>query len=453
MTQLLNRIKILTERLNSLQPIAEDRKKILDKKFRLEFNYNSNHLEGNTLTYGETELLLIFAQTTAIGHEFREYQEMKAHDLAFALIQEWALNKERPLAETDIKELNRIILVEPFWKEAITIEGQPTRKLIQIGDYKQFPNSVRLTNGAIFEYTKPTETRFEMGELIEWLRAEERVGKLHPVELAALFHYKFVRIHPFDDGNGRISRLLMNYILLGANLPTVIIKSHDKKNYLRSLREADAGDPQAFVDYIAAQLVWSLEMSIKAAKGENINEPGDLGKKMTVLKQKFFGDADAKVIERKSHDTVLRLLAGPVMGLLNAWQEKLEEFDVFFLTRNVGLAIDNGGVLKGSSLPHLLQDAMEEIGRVSVQKFILPKAIFFGSTTVGLRKGDKNVNVNAGDVRIEFFDSGYAIGYTGAPAPIEKLYDQILSETEVDSIVETLGTHLYDIVENLLVPK
>ncbi len=60
MSQLLKTIKILTEKLSSLAPIAEDRKRTLDKKFRLEFTYNSNHLEGNTLTYGETELLLLF---------------------------------------------------------------------------------------------------------------------------------------------------------------------------------------------------------------------------------------------------------------------------------------------------------------------------------------------------------------------------------------------------------
>jgi hypothetical protein len=141
------------------------------------------------------------------------------------------------------------------------------------------------------------------------------------------------------------------------------------------------------------------------------------------------------------------------MGLLKAWQEKLEEFDVFFLTRNVGMAIDNGGSVNSLSLVLLIQDAMEEISRVSREKHILPKNIFFGSTTTGLRKGDRNVKVNAGDLRLELFDSGYAISYTGAPVPVEKLYDQPLSESEVDTIVETLGTHLYDIVENLLASK
>src|SRR5205823_1964159 len=121
-------------------------------------------------------------------------------------------------------------------------DGQPTRRLIKIGDYKEYPNHVRLQNGEIFEYALPAETSIQMGELIAWYRAEEENKKLHPVVLAAMLHYKFVRIHPFDDGNGRISRLLMNYVLLQHNLPPVIIKSADKKNYLFALNLGDTGN-------------------------------------------------------------------------------------------------------------------------------------------------------------------------------------------------------------------
>ena len=213
MNDIIQHINSLVEDLQGLQPLKPEFQRKLDKKFRLEFNYNSNHLEGNTLTYGETELLLIFDQTKG-NHTLREYEEMQAHDVALRLVQQLARDQEQPISEADIKELNKIILVRPFWKDAITPDGQQTRRQITVGEYKKYPNSVRLANGELFEYVSPTDTPIKMGELIRWFREECTKREMHPLELAALLHYKFVLIHPFDDGNGRISRLLMNYVLL-----------------------------------------------------------------------------------------------------------------------------------------------------------------------------------------------------------------------------------------------
>ena len=226
MENIFQTIEKLATELKNLQPMKTEYRQKLEKKFRLEFNYNSNHIEGNTLTYGETELLLIFDKTTG-NHELREYEEMKAHDVAFEMMKDWAADKERPFNETSIKNLHKVLLVIPFWKEAITPDGQSTRHLIEVGDYKRHPNSVRLQNGEIFHYASPGETPIQMGEMMEWYKNEEKA--IHPVTLAAILHYRFVRIHPFDDGNGRISRLLMNYVFLKHDLPPVIIKSADKK--------------------------------------------------------------------------------------------------------------------------------------------------------------------------------------------------------------------------------
>ncbi len=235
MNNLINSITSLKAELNKLPELSGEQKEKIWKKFRLEWNYNSNHIEGNTLTYGQTELLLFFDKATG-EKDMREYEEMKAHDVAIKFVQDEANNKQKPLTENFIRELNEIILVRPFYKEAQTIDGQNTRRLIETGQYKKFPNSVRLQNGEMFHYAKPEEVAAKMEELVNWYNNE---NELSPEDLAAYLHYRFVRIHPFDDGNGRVARLLMNYVLLKHNLPPVIIKSADKANYLLALNKAD----------------------------------------------------------------------------------------------------------------------------------------------------------------------------------------------------------------------
>ena len=284
MAKIFDDIHKLSGILSKLLPIKKEFQDRLDKKIRLEFNYNSNHMEGNTLTYGETELLLFFDKTTG-KHDLREYEEMKAHDVAFELMKDWAKDNERPLSEAALRSLHKILLVRPYWKNASTPGGQPARREIEVGNYKTQPNSVRLQNGEMFHYASPEETPILMGELVAWYQEEESKKELHPIELAALLHYKFVRIHPFDDGNGRISRLLMNYVLFKHNLPPVIIKSADKINYLFALNQADAGDIGAFISYIKKQMIWSFELYIKAAKGEALDEDGDLQKEIAIWKK------------------------------------------------------------------------------------------------------------------------------------------------------------------------
>ncbi|MBB5619852.1 Fic family protein [Pedobacter cryoconitis] len=323
MSYSLTKVDDLTTQLKSLASISTENLKKLNKKFRMEFNYNSNHMEGNTLTYGETELLLMFGDTMG-NHQLREYEEMKAHDVAYQMIETWASDTERPLTEQNVKELNRIILIRPFWKEAQTAEGQETRREIKVGNYKAYPNSVRLSNGELFEYASPTDTPILMKELMDWYRTEE--GGLHPITLAAMFHYKFVRIHPFDDGNGRIARLLMNYVLLRNGLPPVIIKSEDKAGYLRALHFADIGEYEPFIEYIADQAIWSLEISIKAAKGKDIEETSDLQKEIALLNRRL-------TVENKQSKHPIAVYEVFKWFSKEVWpaiQESLEQFDSLF---------------------------------------------------------------------------------------------------------------------------
>ncbi len=364
MKELIEQIERFKQEFEKLKPLKPEDQQRLDKKFRLEWNYNSNHIEGNTLTYGETELLLIFGQTKG-NHELREYEEMKGHDVALKMIEDLAADKERTLTENFIREINSIILKEPFYKEAITPDGQPTRRLIKVGDYKSFPNSVRLQNGEMFHYASVQETPAMMNDLLQWYEKAATDNSKHPIEVAAELHYRFVRIHPFDDGNGRISRLIMNYHLLKNDLPPVIIKSVDKKNYLFALHEADTGNEEAFTNYILAQLIWSYETAVKAAKGESVDESGDWEKEVEIFKR---GAKSKEAIEIKKSKTILeKIIVFDAGKLFDSIDSKIKIFDELFNEKriHVNFSLPSSFVIRTKEqiikkIPDFVNDNMNE---------------------------------------------------------------------------------------------
>jgi Fic family protein len=93
--------------------------------------------------------------------------------------------------------------------------------------------------GDRFDYASPEETPALMTDLVDWYNQAEKEGKLSPIDLAILFHYRYIRIHPFEDGNGRIARLMVNYILSRHGYPMIVVRSRLKQAYLEALHQAD----------------------------------------------------------------------------------------------------------------------------------------------------------------------------------------------------------------------
>jgi Fic family protein len=333
-TENIKIIDQLKSELDQLTPFSKENKNRLQKKVMVEFNYNSNHLEGNTLTYGQTQLLLLFDKSSG-DVPVSDIEEMKAHNVALSHIEEMAQDSERPLTESFIGELNKTILVKPFWKDAVSPNGIPTRKKIEIGKYKTSPNSVQLKNGEIHEYASPEETPALMGDLIRWY--QENNDKMHPVHLAAEFHYKFVSIHPFDDGNGRVARLIMNYILLKHSYPMVIIKSEDKENYLTALQKADTGDLLSVIKYIEKQSIESLELYIKAGKGKDIDELGDIEKQIEILKREKLTQSKIFKTPKVSYELINHINT----DLWKPLNSLLEKFNDFFAETSNQIHIDD----------------------------------------------------------------------------------------------------------------
>ena len=284
--------KLYTE-WQSLQPISSEAQSNIDRKFMLEFNYNSNHIEGNTLTYGQTELLLMFDQVDGDA-KMHDLEEMKAHNVGLKMMQEEAHSTERTLSEYFIKNLHKTLIREDYTVRKELPDGNITTYTVHAGQYKTRPNSVITATGERFEYASPEETPALMTDLIDWYNGAVDEGKLSALELASLFHYRYIRIHPFEDGNGRIARLLVNFILLRAGYPMIIVRSDDKDKYLSALNRCDVTvglNPsdgahaeleqiQPFVNYISGCLERALTIRIRAAKGESIEEKGDWRKKL-----------------------------------------------------------------------------------------------------------------------------------------------------------------------------
>lgn len=330
----------LKAELDALRPLSPEQEARILQKFRLEWNYNSNAIEGNSLTLGETRSLLLHGLTAA-GKPMRDHLDIKGHNEAVLWLEDM-VRDERPLTEQFIRGMHEVLLGEAYDVPAQTADGQPTRKHIVPGQYKQLPNNVLTATGEMFYFAAPEQTQAMMTDLVDWYRQEVTHSTLHPVALAAEFHYRFVRIHPFDDGNGRMSRLLMNLILLRGGYPMTVIKQEDRNRYLAALSEADAGEFEPFLRFIIENVEASLRLMVRAAKGESIDEPDDLDKKLALLKKQVL-----------SRENTIDLTWTPETqanfyhALLEFWfndaAHEMERYDEFFLEKTVSISYHTVG--------------------------------------------------------------------------------------------------------------
>ena len=304
------------------EPIKYEDEERLWRKLRLEWNYNSNHIEGNTLTYHETELLLVYDRVAG-GHPLRDYEEMKAHNVAIDHARQIA-HSEQMLGEGDVRDLNKILLKEPFYQSAETPDGRTTRKRIVPGQYKTQPNHVRTASGELHRFAEPEETPALMETWTRDLR-RDLTRSAYPLPLfLAQSHWSFVRIHPFDDGNGRTARLITNYVLLRKNLPAMVIKSERRDRYIGALQNADLGQILPLARFMLENVLWSLDVGIQAAKGESIQEPGDLGKEMDVFVRGRKGP-EPNQSDLEALDSVFLLCVRPTIDSLDTAMKPLSQ--------------------------------------------------------------------------------------------------------------------------------
>jgi len=199
------------------------------------FTYNSTAIEGNTLTLQETAQLL-FERTVPASKSLREINEAINHKEAFDII----INAQENISKKFVLKLHKIVIKNAISQE---LEGQ-------IGRYRTIQVYIR---GVEWLPTKPKDVPKEMKALLSWY--SKKKDELHPLITAAYFHSAFEMIHPFVDGNGRVGRLLMNFILRRNGYPMINILNSKKSEYYKALQAAqEQGRLRPFIEFLLSLL-------------------------------------------------------------------------------------------------------------------------------------------------------------------------------------------------------
>ncbi len=237
---ILERVGARKAELDRLRPLPPAVAAKLKEYFDVEWTYHSNAIEGSSITLAETKVILADGLTVK-GKPLREHLEVINHKHAIDWVEASAASHE-PLTEHTIRQIHALILR--------TINDE------EAGRYRRI--SVRIT-GSNYVPPDPSAVPPLMHDFGLWLNSQEAQA-LHPVELAALAHFKLVDIHPFVDGNGRTARLLMNLILLRNGYPPAIIRNEDRGRYYDLLEKAHQGETADFVEFVAQAVDRTLDI-------------------------------------------------------------------------------------------------------------------------------------------------------------------------------------------------
>lgn len=246
--RLLARIERKKSQLDALRPLPAAAVARLKEQITVEWIYNSNAIEGSTLTLRETQLILETGLTIG-GKSLREHFEVINHKDAIEYVEHLSGQAE-PLSAFQVRQIHKLVLTRIDDENA----GQYRRTEVRIAGAQHIP-------------PESWKIPQQMQAWENWLHQAE--AELHPVILAAQAHHKLVAIHPFIDGNGRTARLVMNLILFRSGYPPAVILRLNRKQYYQVLMQADSGRLAPLVNFVGKTVERSLATYFEACAPQN----------------------------------------------------------------------------------------------------------------------------------------------------------------------------------------
>lgn len=221
----LNFINEKKKKLDSLRPLSEGALKSLEEKLRIDEVYNSTAIEGNTLTLGETALVLEKGITVE-GKPLKDHLEVVGYDSALKFVREIVSGQEKySLTEDLIRKIHGLMFEKMRGLEEEYEHG--------IGFYRKNQCFIK---GSRHVLPRPEKVPELMSTLMGYFKKEE--PRLHPISYACLWHFGFTHIHPFADGNGRVARLIMNLLLMRGGYPITVLPVKKRAKYIEALEKA-----------------------------------------------------------------------------------------------------------------------------------------------------------------------------------------------------------------------
>lgn len=244
----------------------------------------------------------------------------------------------------------------------------------------------------------------------------------------------------------------MNYVLLRSGFPPVIIKTVDKKGYLNALNKADVGDMNAFVDYIASELTWSLDVSLKAAKGESIEEETDIDKEIEVLKKVEKSKQKSvpktfELVEKLNKETIL-----PCLERLIIEQSKFNEL---FVLNEFSINYNSSGEIRvipeqvqdiSSGLMNMIKNLKQSYAQNPQYFSNYPLTVIFQAKHLELMSRPKEYLVCIVQVSFNLKSLFYEISVNNVSA-LTKSYSDSISEQEIKTIVNKASRFVLDRIQ------
>jgi Fic family protein len=273
-------IDLLQNQIDAHGQLSGGMKMKINYKFRLDWNYYSNSMEGNTLTMDETRSVMV-GNLTVGGKPFKDIAEMKGHDEIISEILKIGKSELR-LSEARIRAIHKGIMHE---------EDEAKKK--DIGIWKTEPNYIYNYKGERFDFVAPSEVAERMHNLLNKTNAaidaieHSKKDAPHPIDVALQFHLDYVIIHPFYDGNGRTARILTNLLLISFGFPPFWVKDKERGIYNQYIGDIQGygGNSDLFFEFAADIILRSQQLVLDAIEGKEIEEENDFDKEIEILKR------------------------------------------------------------------------------------------------------------------------------------------------------------------------